>query len=174
MSLGQTASAPASAWLTAVRASSSSASSLSTPSLVAPTPQWPCDVYSQRQTSVSSTQLRERGRSSRSARWMTPSGSQAPEPSSSFESGIPNRISAVMPASATASASRTRSATEKRPSAGSPSFGARVRPDEERHDEIAPVDARLAHEVAERAGAPEPAQPRLRERRHAGHCRSVR
>ena len=53
MSLGATASAPASTWLTAVRASSSSVSSFAT-SPSRRTPQWPCDVYSQRQTSVSS------------------------------------------------------------------------------------------------------------------------
>ena len=47
-----------------MRASSSSDSSLaiSSPSS---TPQWPCEVYSQRQTSVSSTSSGKRGRSSR-------------------------------------------------------------------------------------------------------------
>ena len=55
MSLGATASAPASTWLTAVRASSSSVSSFVHLARRASTPQWPCDVYSQRQTSVTST-----------------------------------------------------------------------------------------------------------------------
>src|SRR3954452_20305479 len=51
MSLGATASAPASAWEIAVLASSSTVMSLSTsPSRTKP--QWPCEVYSQRQTSV--------------------------------------------------------------------------------------------------------------------------
>src|SRR5204862_6776261 len=51
MSEGATMSAPASACDTAVRASSSSVGSLRTaPSST--TPQWPCLVYSQRQTSV--------------------------------------------------------------------------------------------------------------------------
>ncbi len=53
MSLGATASAPAPAWEIAVFASSSTERSLSTsgaPSRI--TPQWPCEVYSQRQTSV--------------------------------------------------------------------------------------------------------------------------
>ena len=82
---------------TAVRASRSSVASLST-SPPSSTPQWPCAVYSQRQTSVSSTSSGKRGRSSRSARWTTPSSSQAPEPSSSFSSGIPNRITPRTPA----------------------------------------------------------------------------
>ena len=58
MSLGATTSAPALAWLTAVRASSSSVGSLSTskPSrLSITTPQWPWLVYSHRQTSAMST-----------------------------------------------------------------------------------------------------------------------
>ena len=60
MSLGATASAPASTWLTAVRASSSSVSSFATsPSRM--TPQWPCAVYSQRQTSVIEHELRVLG-----------------------------------------------------------------------------------------------------------------
>ena len=93
MSLGQTTSAPASAWLTAVRASSSSVASLSTsPSAI--TPQWPWDVYSHRQTSVSSSSSGNRGLSARSACCTMPSSSHAPEPSSSFSSGTPNRITA--------------------------------------------------------------------------------
>ena len=58
MSLGATTSAPALAWLTAVRASSSRVGSLSTskPSrLSTTTPQWPWLVYSQRQTSAMRT-----------------------------------------------------------------------------------------------------------------------
>src|SRR5437867_3955973 len=63
MSLGATTSAPASTWLTAVRTSSSSDSSFTTsPSRT--TPQWPCDVYSQRQTSVSRTSSGNRSRRS--------------------------------------------------------------------------------------------------------------
>ncbi len=54
MSLGATTSAPASAWEIAVLASSSIVRSLSTsPSRT--NPQWPCEVYSQRQTSVITT-----------------------------------------------------------------------------------------------------------------------
>jgi hypothetical protein len=122
MSLGQTASAPASTWLTAVRASRSSVASLSTsPSTI--TPQWPCSVYSQRQTSVSSTSSGKRGRSSRRARWITPSSSHAPEPSSSFSSGMPNSITARTPAAARRSTCSPTSSTDHRPIAGSASFG---------------------------------------------------
>ena len=52
MSLGATASAPASAWEIAVLASSSTERSLSTSPPARTMPQWPCEVYSQRQTSV--------------------------------------------------------------------------------------------------------------------------
>src|SRR5438876_1016477 len=121
MSLGATTSAPASTWLTAVRTSSSSDSSLSTsPSRT--TPQWPCDVYSHRQTSVRSTSSGKRGRRSRSARWTMPSSSQAPEASSSFDSGMPKRMTARTPASAISSTSRRRVSSEWRPRAGSSSF----------------------------------------------------
>ena len=61
MSLGATMSAPARAWLTAARASSSSEASLSTPPSARTTPQWPWLVYSQRQTSVITTSSRVRG-----------------------------------------------------------------------------------------------------------------
>ena len=55
-------------------------------------------VYSQRQTSVSSDELREARAAARAARcWTTPSSSQAPEPSSSFSSGIPKRMTAPTP-----------------------------------------------------------------------------
>ena len=53
MSEGATRSAPARAWLTATRASSSTDASLSTGGLDSrSTPQWPWSVYSQRHTSV--------------------------------------------------------------------------------------------------------------------------
>ena len=96
MSLGQTASAPASTWLTAVRASSSSVSSFATVS-PSSTPQCPWSVYSQRQTSVSSVSPGASARSARSARWTIPSSSQAPEPSSSFASGMPKSSTARTP-----------------------------------------------------------------------------
>src|SRR5688500_456426 len=113
MSLGATTSAPASTWLTAVRASSSTVSSFATsPSRI--TPQWPCAVYSQRQTSVIRTSSGCSARRARSARWTIPSSSQAPDPSSSFSSGTPKRISALPPRAASSPASATRSSTEKR------------------------------------------------------------
>src|SRR5689334_17960897 len=121
MSLGATTSAPASAWLTAVRASSSRLRSLSTsPSTT--TPQWPCDVYSQRQTSVSRTSSGKRGRRARSACWTTPSSSHAPVASSSFASGTPKSRRARTPEVASASASRSSPSTSKRAMPGSSSF----------------------------------------------------
>src|SRR6266540_7385154 len=122
MSLGQTASAPASTWLTAVRAISSSDSSFRiSPSRT--TPQWPCEVYSQRQTSVRRSSSGYLGLSSRSARWTIPSSSQAPEPSSSFASGIPKRITERTPSVASSSTSGASSATVKRLIPGSCSSG---------------------------------------------------
>src|SRR4051812_7318215 len=54
---------------------------------------------------------------------MTPSSSQAPEPSVSFSSGMPNSSTARTPSRETSSASAARSSTERRPSAGSSAFG---------------------------------------------------
>src|SRR5215204_2267545 len=130
MSLGHTASAPASTCETAVRTISSREASLSTssplriaaPSCCRRTPQWPCDVYSHRQTSPSRSSSGKRGRSARSARWTMPSSSHAPDPSSSFSSGIPNRITAFTPSRTSSSHSRTTSSTLKRDMPGSSSF----------------------------------------------------
>ena len=108
MSLGATTSAPASTWLTAVRARSSSVSSLST-SPSCSTPQWPWLVYSQRQTSVTSVRPGTSARSARSARCTMPSASQAPLPSSSFSSGMPNSSTARTPERTRAAAPRGRS-----------------------------------------------------------------
>src|SRR6185437_6743298 len=122
MSLGQTTSAPASTCETAVRASSSSEASLST-SPPRSTPQWPCAVYSQRQTSVSSSSSGNRGRRARSACWTMPSAIHAPEPSSSFSSGIPNRITDLTPSLNSSSHSRTAPSTVWRVIPGRSSFG---------------------------------------------------
>ena len=77
MSLGATMSAPARAWLTAVRASSSSVASLSTSGRrIGPgskTPQWPWLVYSQRQTSAITSSSGCAARIARVASWTTPS-----------------------------------------------------------------------------------------------------
>ena len=121
MSLGATTSAPASAWLTAVRASSSRLRSLSTsPSTM--TPQWPCDMYSQRQTSVSRTSSGNLGRSARSAICTIPSSSQAPVASSSFTSGTPNSSTARTPDAASVSTSRSSPWMSNRAMPGSSSF----------------------------------------------------
>src|SRR2546423_2607320 len=121
MSLGATTSAPASAWLTAVRASSSRLRSLSTsPSTT--TPQWPWDVYSHRQTSVSRTNSGKRGRSARNACWTIPSSSQAPVASSSFSAGTPKSSKARTPLEASVSTSRSSPSTSKRAIAGSASL----------------------------------------------------
>ena len=122
MSLGQTASAPASTWLTAVRTSDSSVSSFATvsPSSV---PQCPCSVYSQRQTSVRSVRPGASALSARRARWTIPSSSQAPEPSASFDSGIPKRSTARTPAAVSSWASRTISSTDRWAMPGSPATG---------------------------------------------------
>ena len=74
MSEGATTSAPASACEIAVFASSSIVMSLSTsPSRTKP--QWPCDVYSQRQTSVITVSSGCASFSARTAIWTTPSSS---------------------------------------------------------------------------------------------------
>ncbi len=132
MSLGATTSAPASTCETAVRASSSSDASLST-SPSRSTPQWPCAVYSQRQTSVISSSSGKRGRSARSACWTIPSSIQAPEPSSSFSSGMPNRITALTPARTSSSHSRTTPSTVCRAQRGQALVRERLGRDEERH-----------------------------------------
>src|SRR5919201_2044019 len=122
MSLGATTSAPASTWLTAVRASSSSVASLSTSS-PSRTLQWPCDVYSHMQTSVTRTRSGKRARSARRARWTMPSSSYAPDPSSSFSSGIPKTITAATPSAPSSSTSPTTLSTEWRPRPGSSGLG---------------------------------------------------
>jgi hypothetical protein len=92
MSLGATTSAPALAWLTAVRASNSSVGSLSTskpsPDLTT-TPQWPWLVYSHRQTSAIRTSFFAASDclSARSACCTMPFSSHAPVPCSSFAAG---------------------------------------------------------------------------------------
>src|SRR5688500_6377027 len=48
---------------------------------------------------------------------------------------------------------------------------ARVRPDEERLDEVVEVEPRLAHERAKRAGTAQPAEASVRESAHAANLR---
>ena len=74
MSDGATMSAPASAWLTAIFASSSRVRSFTiSPSCT--TPQWPWSMYSHRQTSVITTSSGTSSLMARIASWTTPSGS---------------------------------------------------------------------------------------------------
>ena len=98
---GATTSAPASAWATAARAYRSMVASLSTRPSAVSTPQWPWSVYSSRQRSAMSTRSSPTSsrRSARAACTM-PSGFQASEPSASLPAGMPKRITAGMPRSA--------------------------------------------------------------------------
>ena len=97
MSLGAIRSAPARAWETAVRASSSRVASLSTVPSERTTPQWPWLVYSHRHRSVITSRSGWASLIARVASWTTPSSSQAPEPSSSLAAGSPNRSTAGIP-----------------------------------------------------------------------------
>ena len=117
MSEGATTSEPARACETAAFVSSGSVASLSTsPSRM--TPQWPCDVYSSRQTSVitrsSGTSLLKR----RTVSCTAPPSSQASLPVSSFFSGMPNRMTAGMPAEKSSRASPRASSGERRETPG--------------------------------------------------------
>ena len=167
MSLGATTSAPASTWLTAVRASSSSVSSFATsPSRI--TPQWPCDVYSQRQTSVTSDELRDARRAARAA----PAGRsrprpRRPSPRRPSPRGCRRGSPPCTPSAASSPASATRSSTEKRRDRrAAPRSRTVDGPDEERHHEVVEVEPRLAHERAQRVGAAQPAEPRGGEGAH--------
>ena len=111
MSDGATMSAPASAWLTAARASSAIVRSLSTSS-PARMPQWPWFVYSQAQTSVITRRSGACHLIARTASCTTPCGSQAPLAWASFVSGIPNRSTAGMPSDCNSSSSRGSWSTE--------------------------------------------------------------
>ena len=72
MSEGAITWAPARAWETAIRASSSRVGSFCT-SPPATTPQWPCEVYSHRQTSVITRSSRHSERMAATAFCTTPS-----------------------------------------------------------------------------------------------------
>ena len=89
-------------------------------------PQWPCDVYSQRQTSVTTVRSGCASFSARTASCTTPSSSYAPEPTSSLACGIPNRITPGTPAAWISPASSTNSLIEKRSIPGIDSTGSRV------------------------------------------------
>src|SRR6476661_8194392 len=99
MALGATMSAPASAYATAARARSGSVASLATAYRSSRTPQWPCEVYSQRQTSAMTVTAESRRLISEIARGTGPAGSQAPLPCSSLSSGMPNSSTDGTPSS---------------------------------------------------------------------------
>ena len=156
-----------------MRAISSSDASLSTSS-PRRTPQWPCEVYSQRQTSVRSSSSGKRARSARSACWTIPSSIQAPEPSSSFSSGMPKRMHRLHAEAARAPRTRGRPTVDGVPrEPGQALVRQRCGRDEERHDEVVERERRLADEVAQRAGAAQPPQAGDGERAHGRRVRAA-
>ncbi len=171
MSDGATMSAPARAWLTAVRASSSSVASLSTAPSSRSTPQWPWSVYSHRHTSVTTSSSGLRAcLIARVASCTTPSSSHAPEPcvvllGGDAEQHHRRRCPARRPP---APPRRRRRSTGARRRASSRS--ARVRPrrrrprprvDEQRQHQLAGAQVRLAHEPAQAGARAQPAHARL-------------
>ena len=177
MSLGQTTSAPASTCETAVRASSSSEASLSISS-PRRTPQWPCAVYSQRQTSVSRSSSGKRGPQRAERLLDDPVGDPGaralvvlllrdPEEDHGLDAGAEQLLAlAHGPVDREARHRRQRVVAE------------RLGRDEERQHEVVERERRLADEVAQRARATQAAEPRGRERAHArrvraGRCRST-
>src|SRR6266540_4106340 len=117
MSEGATTSTPARACDRAAFARSGRVASLSTsPSRI--TPQWPWEVYSSRQTSVT---IRISGTSffrRRTVSWTAAPSSHASLPVSSFLSGIPNRMTAGTPSERSSWASATASSGERRETPG--------------------------------------------------------
>ena len=111
MSEGATISAPARACESADFASHCSVVSLSTsPSLMYP--QWPWLVYSQLQTSVTTSSREVSLRMARMARCTMPLSSYAPVAISSFVSGRPNRITPPIPSASTSIHSLTSSSID--------------------------------------------------------------
>ena len=111
MSDGATMSAPATACDSAARASCSTVASL-TISSPARMPQWPCDVYSHRHTSVTTSSPGTSRLMARTAACTGASGSEAAEPTASLSSGSPNSSTPGTPSALAAAASRTASSTE--------------------------------------------------------------
>ena len=111
MSDGATMSAPAAACDSAARASCSTVASLTTSSSTR-MPQWPCEVYSHRQTSVTTSSPGTSRLIARTAACTGASGSYAAEPTASFSSGRPNSSTPGMPVGLVAGASLTASSTD--------------------------------------------------------------
>ena len=167
MSLGATTSAPASTCDTAVRASTSSDGSFA----ISPStriPQWPCDVYSQRHTSVISTSSGKRGRSARSARCTIPFSVpragrlvvlllRDPEEDHRLHAE-PNEVLDLAHDAVDVEPRHPRQRVVPQ----------RLRRDEQRHHERLEIEPRLAHEPAQRSRAAEPPEPDIGE---AGHAR---
>ena len=166
MSLGATMSAPARAWETAVRASSSTLESLSTVPCGVIRPQWPWSVYSHRHTSVITSSSGSASLIARVAICTMPSSSHAPEPSPSLWSGMPNSRTAGMPACSSSPASSTSAEIDSRSTPGIASIGCATIEaglDEQRRHEVARMQARFADEVAQDRGRAQSPQARLRE-----------
>ena len=176
MSLGASASAPAAACETAVRASSSSVASLSTTPSSRSTPQWPWLVYSQRQRSVITSRSGCAALIARVASWTTPSSSQAPEPSSSFAAGQPEEhhrgdaerrgLAGLVDGGRDREVVDARQARDRRAPLGPVA-------DEHRVDEVRRGELRLAHHRPQQAGAAE--APHAGGGKHAGslECRAM-
>ena len=178
MSLGASASAPAAASDTAVRARSSSVASLSTTPSSRSTPQWPWLVYSQRQRSGMTSRSGLAALIARVASCTTPSSSQAPEPSSSLAAGSPKSITAGMPErrglARLVRGGGDGEVVDARQARDGRAPSAPVA-DEHRIDQMRCGKLRLAHHRPQQAGAPE--APHAGGREHAsgslecGHAR---
>src|SRR5688572_4417422 len=111
MSDGATKSAPATACDSATwtRCETVTSLTISSPSRM---PQCPCEVYSQRQTSVMTIRSGTWRFISRTAHWTGASGSAASEPTASLRSGRPNSSTPGTPSAFAAAASLTASSTD--------------------------------------------------------------
>jgi len=112
MSEGATKSAPATACDSAILTRLFTVGSLR---IVSPSsrPQWPCEVYSHRQTSVKTSAPGTSRLMARMADWTGASESHADDPLSSFDAGRPNRMTLRTPSALAAAVSFTASSTER-------------------------------------------------------------
>ena len=167
MSDGATKSAPASACDTAVSTSRATVGSLTTcsPSRM---PQWPCEVYSHRHTSVSTSKPGTPRLIARTAVCTGARGSDDFEPIASLCSGRPKSRTPAMPSCFAAAASCTASSTDSWKMPGIEPIGP---PDvvalahEERVDEAVRRQPRLANQRPNRFGGPQ--APRASRQRQA-------
>src|SRR6266542_1625696 len=165
MSEGATTSTPALACDSAAFARSGSVASLSTsPSRI--TPQWPCEVNSSRQTSVTTRICGTSFFSRRTVSWTAAPSSQASLPISSFLSGIPKRMTAGTPSERSSCASATASSGERRETPGREEIGCR-RPFPWRTKN--PATKRSAERRVSRTSARRAGERRSRRRRRIGN-----